>query len=100
MVKKMRELTRKPDEPRDEAPNQVMAALSLEQRKALDKFGLLHNVSGACVQEVERLWKPRALAQGHVLCRKGAASTLLYFVLHGRLHLCEAFMSQCAPVPW
>ena len=87
MVKKMQELTRKPDEPRDEEPNQVMAALSLEQRKALDKFGLIHNVSGPCVQEVERLWKPRALAQGQVLCRKGAASTVLYFVLHGRLHL-------------
>ena len=41
MVKKMQELTRKPDEPRDEGPNEVMAALSLEQRKALPVWAYL-----------------------------------------------------------
>ena len=65
--------------------NPAIASLAVSEFKALDTFGLIRNVSGRWVQEVEQLWQLRRFQQGHVLCRKGAASTRLYFVLKGQI---------------
>ena len=37
------------------------------------------------VQRVERLFRLREFAQGHVLCRKDSISSRLYFILKGRV---------------
>ena len=71
---------------REEAvADELIAALSPEMRTALNSFGLLRNVSAKWVQRVERLCRFKTFEAGHLLCRNGAVSTRLYFLLSGQV---------------
>ena len=63
----------------------IIDSLPQELREQFATLGLLRNVRTNSIRRVERLCQLRELEDGHLLCRKGATSTRLYFLLSGHV---------------